>query len=378
MNKILHFVTLGGTRWPYPLINAIREAQKSGMFSTLDETSFKYFGHIYYKVNIIDSVFERVEEQWNIILNDIENYTDDNIFTSEKEGYALKANDNIRYRIVADLEFILYEINSMLELMTKLIEPLLKEFGFDYKYKNKYKRVKEMLELNQLNTSWHERLHDFRNEIIHDGAARIAVEVKTQDNLSAVLLLKSIKFPNDEKEYMTYDEIKSIYRKAYGVLYAVRTNIIKMIRDKIDESDISKLTAVVNEFRKAIGSSKINYNLFEQSTDEISKTNSLLLGLYLEEKGFGEFNLITGTTENQRHYWLEKDGIVADVTADHFDWGYKTFIGWEDANYFSVNNKKKVIYGSLFDSDDFNNNEFQNTYKDIAARILHKEKELYW
>jgi hypothetical protein len=46
---------------------------------------------------------------------------------------------------------------------------------------------------------------------------------------------------------------------------------------------------------------------------------SLLLGKYLDEMGLGQFDYVCGELGRQSHAWLEKDGIIVDITADQFD-----------------------------------------------------------
>lgn len=48
---------------------------------------------------------------------------------------------------------------------------------------------------------------------------------------------------------------------------------------------------------------------------------SYLLARYLKEKGCGEFDYVAGVRWPNfcSHAWLEKDGIIVDITADQFE-----------------------------------------------------------
>jgi hypothetical protein len=46
---------------------------------------------------------------------------------------------------------------------------------------------------------------------------------------------------------------------------------------------------------------------------------SLLLAKYLQEKGEGKAEYVSGNDGNQTHAWLELDGIIIDITADQFN-----------------------------------------------------------
>jgi hypothetical protein len=46
---------------------------------------------------------------------------------------------------------------------------------------------------------------------------------------------------------------------------------------------------------------------------------SLLLAKYLQEKGEGKAEYVSGNDGNQTHAWLELDSIIIDITADQFN-----------------------------------------------------------
>lgn len=45
---------------------------------------------------------------------------------------------------------------------------------------------------------------------------------------------------------------------------------------------------------------------------------SLLLGEFLTDRGFGKFHYVLGELNQASHAWLQKDGLVVDITADQF------------------------------------------------------------
>lgn len=45
---------------------------------------------------------------------------------------------------------------------------------------------------------------------------------------------------------------------------------------------------------------------------------SLLLGTYLKDSGLGEWTYHSGSRGQQTHGWIERDGVIVDITADQF------------------------------------------------------------
>jgi len=46
---------------------------------------------------------------------------------------------------------------------------------------------------------------------------------------------------------------------------------------------------------------------------------AILLGTYLEANGIDDLKYICGQRGNRFHAWLERDGLVIDITADQFE-----------------------------------------------------------
>lgn len=65
-----------------------------------------------------------------------------------------------------------------------------------------------------------------------------------------------------------------------------------------------------------------------------------LLCTYLAEKGYKDFSYVCGMDGEQSHAWLEKDGIIVDITGDQFLGGQPVYVGYRKGLYnrFSVNN----------------------------------------
>lgn len=87
------------------------------------------------------------------------------------------------------------------------------------------------------------------------------------------------------------------------------------------KTKISYLQELSLRFRNTIikyGIKKLPISFHEFPTGSCGDA-SLLLGKYLDEMGMGQFDYVCGELGRQSHAWLEKDGIIVDITADQFD-----------------------------------------------------------
>lgn len=80
---------------------------------------------------------------------------------------------------------------------------------------------------------------------------------------------------------------------------------------------------------------------------------SLLLATYLEELGYGIFDYVCGAKNGHSHAWLEKNGLIVDITADQFPEIKQTvFVGYEYRwhDEFDENRERQKIKINDYDS----------------------------
>lgn len=132
----------------------------------------------------------------------------------------------------------------------------------------------------------------------------------------------------------------------------------------MDKNTLSDLHKACLEFRNAIiKSSKENLSIGFQSFPLGSCGDaSLVLGFYLESKGLGVFDYVCGKRNGYTHAWLEKDGIILDITGSQF----------EDCNIDVYVGEKNLFYMSFEES-------FRHTYfdslkgKSMISDVLYKD-----
>jgi len=89
--------------------------------------------------------------------------------------------------------------------------------------------------------------------------------------------------------------------------------------------DIEQIKKLSEKFRRAIERcerSELPLSLENFPIGSCSDA-STLLGTYLKDNGFGDFHLVKGRRGEgaglETHFWLEKENLIVDITADQFD-----------------------------------------------------------
>lgn len=93
----------------------------------------------------------------------------------------------------------------------------------------------------------------------------------------------------------------------------------------------------------------------------------LILGSYLHKSGFGDFDYVCGERNEYSHAWLEKKGIIVDITADQFeDCDIEVYVGEKNMFYKNFDEDFRHIYYESLDGESLNTDRLWKDYKVIC------------
>jgi len=83
--------------------------------------------------------------------------------------------------------------------------------------------------------------------------------------------------------------------------------------------DIETLQQIAIDFRRALEDTDA-IETFEGQTfpEGCCGDAALLLGTYLIDQGHGTFDYVLGYRGDRSHAWIERNGLIIDITADQF------------------------------------------------------------
>ena len=87
-----------------------------------------------------------------------------------------------------------------------------------------------------------------------------------------------------------------------------------------EELDLDRIKHLACQFRDAIEACDQAHlpSTFQDFPAGACGDATLLLGKYLEQNGFGNFDYVFGTQAGKTHAWLQKADLFVDITADQF------------------------------------------------------------
>ena len=143
---------------------------------------------------------------------------------------------------------------------------------------------------------------------------------------------------------------------------------MKILKTKIDMCNIMRYCENFRNAIEIVGKEQLNVT-FQSFPKGSCGSTSLILGAYLEEQGYGKYNYICGKYHNQHHAWLEKDGIIVDLTSDQFQWGKKIYIGKETDMYKLFVERTANPYTTHLTGGSIQTDRLYSNYKIICTEI---------
>ena len=141
----------------------------------------------------------------------MKNHDDKNVTTSSSEGYAFNLNNNLIFNLLIDIDSIIFELNSVCEIMKTLFYELYTNVGRQIERKDVGRKIKEIIEATGNSSSWFQNLVSHRNFFIHEAAPYFSIDITDgPDNYDLLIMKENIKTFDDESKYITMSEISAI------------------------------------------------------------------------------------------------------------------------------------------------------------------------
>ena len=213
IEKWLHISEIGGDPWILPIWGAVIEATKSGDIGILPEDVGELGQYISIRLNILPRIVSRINLEVKELFLLSENHESGHEFYKGTRGYAFTIDDNLKYSLLADIDAILFELNSVCELMSSLFEKLYFHAGKPIEKGKVGLEIKRVIEKAKQNAEWFQNLDSHRNFFIHEGAPYISIDIsKGSEKYDLIIMKKNLKVFDDHQKFIMLSEINQIVR----------------------------------------------------------------------------------------------------------------------------------------------------------------------
>jgi hypothetical protein len=233
-NKWIHINTEVGDPWILPIWGAVNDAESSGKASPISKEVKSQLGlSISTRLDMLPRIVHRINEEVNEVYKTTKTHNKEHIFTELREGYAFDIEENLKFNLLIDIDSLLFELNSICELMTSLFFVLYTHIGKIIKKKKVGLIIKKMIEGDGKSSDWFNELDNQRNFFMHEGAPYFAVDISEGPGKYDLLIMReNIKFFNDHSKFVKLSEINSIVEGFSIAKPIIQKHLIELYKGK--------------------------------------------------------------------------------------------------------------------------------------------------
>ena len=212
--KWIHINTKVGDPWILPIWSAVNDAEMSGKSSPISKEVKSQLGlSISTRLDMLPRIVHRINEEVNEVYKTTKAHKIEHVYTAQKEGYVFDIEENLKFNLLIDIDSLLFELNSVCELMTNLFFVLYTHIGRTIKKKEVGMIIKSIIEDAGKSSGWFIELDNHRNFFMHEGAPYFAVDVSKGPGKYDLLIMKeNIKVFDDHSKFIKLSEVNSIVK----------------------------------------------------------------------------------------------------------------------------------------------------------------------
>lgn len=212
--KWIHINTEVGDPWILHIWNAVNDAESLGNASLIPKKVKSQLGlSISTRLDMLPRIVHRINEEVNQVYKITKAHKEEHIFTKQREGYVFDIDEKLKYNLLIDIDSLLFELNSVCELMASLFFVLYTHIGKNIKKKEVGIIIKQVIEGAGKSSDWFSELDNQRNFFMHEGAPYFAVDVSEGPGKYDLLFMReNIKIFHDHSKFIKLSEINAIVK----------------------------------------------------------------------------------------------------------------------------------------------------------------------
>lgn len=197
--------------WAYPIWTAINKAVEENRLKKPDSSLGELTMHISIRLNMIPRIVRRINIGCKELFKKIERRNSKYECTYQKEGYAFRINNDLKYNLLIDIDAFLFEIKLCWELMRDCLREIYDLKNIRLNEKEGDKKLIEIIEHANKDTRWYNDLKIYRHFFIHKGAPYIAVDLTNEHKYYDLLIMRrNLKKFNNEQEFIRLSTLNRI------------------------------------------------------------------------------------------------------------------------------------------------------------------------
>jgi hypothetical protein len=202
----LHLEATGGDPWILPIWTAAKVAVQAGRVRSLGGEFGELGLYISTRLDILPRITRRIAEETENLYKAVQACESKYIFTETQQGYAFPVNANLKFCLIADIDALLFELNSCWELMRTLFQRIRGHVGCPLVGTV----TSEMRTALGSDTDWWFRWVDQqRNFVTHEGTPYLVIDM-TNGGRDLLVMRENLTTFADESKFFRYSELVAV------------------------------------------------------------------------------------------------------------------------------------------------------------------------
>lgn len=231
IDKWLHIEELGGDLWVLPIWSSVNDALQKEKIKSLPTEVYELGVYISTRLNILPRIVKRINAEVTELFVVAQKHEEGNVFTKTEEGRALRINNDLKYNIICDIDSLLFEINSVCELIKKFFESLYSHAGKPLNEKKVGLKMKSIIENAKQNPSWFSNLDKHRNFFIHKATPYIAIDINSgPGNYELLIMKENLKNFENKEKFITFSSLNEIVQGFLNSKPIIQDDLVNLFK----------------------------------------------------------------------------------------------------------------------------------------------------
>jgi hypothetical protein len=124
MKRWVHISEEGGDPWVLPIWSAANRSRRAGRSTKLTERMSELGVHVSTRLNLLPQVIRRINEGAASVNAEVSARPAGHEFYPRAQAYALRIDKTLKFRLLLDIDSLLFEMNSLYELWCEFFKAL--------------------------------------------------------------------------------------------------------------------------------------------------------------------------------------------------------------------------------------------------------------
>jgi len=223
----LHFAEQGGDPWVLPIWRAVNEAAAAGQVAPRPRALSELGVHISTRLNFLPRIVQRISAETEALIRVAKERRQYHEFAPGNPGRALIVDNDLKYRLLVDVDALLFELNSLYELWMEWFRSLHRHALVPMPCRTANDSIRHILATEGHSTDWLDHLNDDRNYFTHRAAPYLAMDISTA-RYDVLFLKSNVIDLSTSKSFVRLSEINGIVQGFHVAKGVIQSHLVRL------------------------------------------------------------------------------------------------------------------------------------------------------